>query len=90
MMWGREVLELHLVLLRILTALVQVKAEKSGMIRIDQHLPHQQPPMEEEPFILVVLVHLMLEVEVFTNSNKLLRNGRGYNQVEFTSQFHAL
>jgi hypothetical protein len=90
MIRDREVLKLHLVLLRILKALVQVKSEKSGLIRIDQRLPHQQPPMEEEPSMLVLLVHLMLVVEVSTNNNKLLRNGRIYNWIEFTNQYHAL
>jgi hypothetical protein len=91
MIWDIEGWELHLVILRILKALVQVKAEKSGLIQIDQHLPHQQPPMEQEPSMLVLLVHLMLVVvEVSTKKNMLFRNGSTYNRIEFINQYHVL
>jgi hypothetical protein len=91
MIWGREDVVLHQILRRILVPLLLRTVGQSTRIQFDNHELLLQQPMVLEQYMLVLLVHhlLLFVLELSINNNKLLRNGKCYNRIGFTNQYHV-
>jgi hypothetical protein len=91
MIRGREDVVLHQILRRILVPLLLRTVGQSARIQFDNHGLLLREPMVLEQDMLVPLVHhlLLFVLELSTNNNKLLRNGKGYNRIGFTNQYHV-